>query len=92
MKRIYAIRDRVAEAFGPLMTFPHDAPAIRAFSDVAVDPNTQVGRHPDDFELLELGVLDDSASEIVSQVPARVVITGTQWRAAQVTEATEVTP
>lgn len=89
MKRIYAIRDKVAEAFGPLMTFPHDAPAIRAFSDVASDPQTQVGRHPDDFELMELGILDDQAAEIVSQAPARVVITGSSWRAAQV-EASEV--
>lgn len=92
MKRIYAIRDNVAEAFGPLMTFSHDAPAIRAFSDVAADPNTQVGRHPGDFELLDLGVFDEQASEIVCTVPARSVITGAQWQAAQVTEATEATP
>lgn len=87
MKRIYAIRDSVAEAIGPLMTFPHDAPAIRAFSDVAQDPNTQVGRHPEDFVLLCLGIVDDQASEIVSEVPARVVISGVQWKAAQASES-----
>lgn len=90
MKRIYAIRDNVAEAFGPLMTFPHDAPAIRAFSDVAADPNTQVGRHPSDFELVELGILDDQAGEVVAQVPARTVITGVVWQASQA-EAQEAT-
>lgn len=84
MKQIYGIWDKVAEDFigglYSLMVFPHDAPAVRMFNDVAGNPNTDIGKHVDDFELRFLGVLEDG---VLHGENARVVITGTAFRQAQ---------
>lgn len=81
MKRIYAIRDVVAQAFvGILHQFPHDAPAVRLFSDVARDEQTIIGKHPEDYELWCLGELQDDGCIMPEVV---VVLTGSAWKAAQ---------
>jgi hypothetical protein len=73
---IYAVYDRVAESVqGGLHCFPHDAIACRFFRDVVEAPDTQVNKHPADYDLVSLGVLD-------AQVPClelesvRVVLAG----------------
>lgn len=37
--------------------------AIRLFSDEANNPNTQLGKHPEDFTLFELGTFDDETAK-----------------------------
>lgn len=83
-RQIYAIYDNVAEAIiGGLHLHPHQAPAIRMFSDVATMPNSQIALHPADFDLLLLGtLLDDNTIEgsKSSKIP---IMTGANWSAAQ---------
>lgn len=80
-KKIIAIIDTLAgENIGPLLMFRADAPAIRFFSDAANDQQTPISKHVEDYELVELGVLNDK-NEIVPG--KRVIITGAQWYAAQ---------
>lgn len=85
MKNIYAILDTLAATIvGGLHLFAHDAPAVRFFSDIAADPQTMIGRHPDDHSLICLGVLDESTNTITPYDNGnRVVITGAAWKAAQ---------
>lgn len=82
-RQIYAIRDTLSGQYlGGLQLFPADAPAVRFFSDIAIDPQTMIARHPQDHELVSLGYLDDDGIIVASEKPI-VVITGAAWKAAQ---------
>lgn len=56
------VKDRAADAYGRPMFVPSVGVAIRSFSDEVNrdDPENQLNRHPDDFDLYELGEFDDN--------------------------------
>lgn len=77
-RKIIAIIDTLSnDVAGQLMLFPHDAPAIRFFGDVATHPESQVAKHIEDYQLVQLGILDDDCSIITDR---RILITGSQWK------------
>ena len=84
MKLLYTIRDTVGEAIGPIVSHAADAAAVRMFGDVASDANTNVARHPADFELVCLGQVYDDGVIVPAAGGPRVVITGAAWKAANV--------
>ena len=59
---ICSVKDRAADAFGRPMFVPSTGVAIRSFSDELnrSDADNQLYNHPDDFDLYEFGVFDDS--------------------------------
>lgn len=87
---IYAIRDKVAGMLiGGLHVHRHEAAAVRFFQDIATMPDSQIGRHPADFELLEIGYLDDDGNvyknrddDTVNLEPV-AVLDGATWAAMQ---------
>lgn len=80
---VYAIRDKVAESVGQqVWLFKADAAAIRFFHDVLSDSKSYPANHPDDYELLALGVVDDSGQITTDGCPS-VIFTGTQWKQAR---------
>lgn len=88
MRRLYAVLDTVADAIvGGLLMFPHDAPAVRFFGDLCADPQTGVSRHVEDHSLVCLGAITDE-NQLVS-LDREVVISGSQWLAAQPKEDTQ---
>ena len=52
---VYAVYDVKAEIYNAPFFMAKHAMAVRAFSDLANDRNTTVGRHPGDFKLVHLG-------------------------------------
>nr|QJB18812.1 MAG: nonstructural protein [Microvirus sp.] len=84
------IRDRLAESCGPVMLYAAVPAAIRSFSDVALDPETMVGRHVEDFDLLQIAYVDEGSGEVTPCSPPVVLMTGVAWLAAQRDKATEV--
>lgn len=87
MKRLYSVRDVKADAFGPVMAFGHDAVAVRSFDDLLQAEGTITARHPEDFELVEVGAFwDDEAPgredglRVVGVKP-RVIVTGAALQA-----------
>lgn len=90
MQNIYAIYDKVAKAItGPLWLYNNDAAAIRVFDDVAREPKSIIGQHPGDYNLVNLGDLNEQKPEIKGQ-PAETVLEGSQWLALnQKSPATE---
>jgi len=46
--------------------------ALRQFSDMCNNPNNQLARHPEDFELYEVGTFDDATGIIVVIEPRLV--------------------
>lgn len=80
-RTIYAILDLVAnDIIGGLHIHRHEAAAIRFFSDIANMPDSNINRHPADFQLVQLGHLNEK-HQIVENY--KLVITGAQWAAAQ---------
>ena len=82
MKRIYAVYDLVSLMIVSSVLFLEvaDGPAIRSFQDAVTDPKSPFGRHPADFNLMCLGVMEPNG-RLVPEVAdgitiPRVVATG----------------
>jgi len=88
---IYAILDtKAGSIIGGLQLHRHPAAAIRVFGDIAADPKSMIAKHPEDYELIELGTLRDDhtiAKTFNHTIDAldehQVIITGKAWLAAQ---------
>lgn len=80
---LYAIVDIKAEdILGQPVIYKHPAAAIRFFDDVATHPESTVGRHPEDYNLVILGHITEQLTlELPDGNP--VVITGTAWKASK---------
>lgn len=85
MKRnIYVVWDRVALAALPtLMLFAHDAPAIRQFQEILQDSQSQLSKHPADFDLYCLGEFHETENRLESLDEGRLVILGSSCVEAQ---------
>lgn len=87
--KLYAIIDTKAKAIiGGAQLFRHHAVAIRYFGDVASVENSAVARHPEDYELHQLAVLDDD-----NRLTAKheIIMTGHDWHRASNGARTEQT-
>lgn len=67
--KVFSCYDVKAEVFGTPFMMAHAGQAVRAFKDLANDKQTTVGRHPQDFKLVQLGEWDDQDGEFVNQGP-----------------------
>jgi hypothetical protein len=56
---VFAIYDQAAKAYMSPFSFQSPGQAIRAFTDLANDQNTNVGKHPEDYSLFQIGSFDD---------------------------------
>lgn len=84
---LYQIYDTNAEqALGTIMAVNRDGPAIRTFFDVLGNSETELAKHPNDFELRHIGIQDLDTGAIASLLDndknptTRTVISGAQWR------------
>lgn len=62
--KVYAIYDVKAGAYYPPFFKATDGLSIRDFTDMANDPNTMIGRHPEDYVLYQVGLWDDNKGEL----------------------------
>lgn len=82
MNYLYAVRDVQADDIGgQVIVAKADAVAVRTFVDAlsSQDPRSMMAKYPDDYELLELGAIQDDGRIEALESP-RSVLTGTQWR------------
>jgi len=75
---IVSVRDTAAEAFGRPMYLQSLGVAIRSFTDEVnrEDKDNQLFNHPDDFDLYELGVFDDSIGKYELRDNPSVIVRG----------------
>lgn len=72
-----SMKDRAADAFARPMFVPSIGVAIRSFSDEInrQAEDNQLYAHPDDFDLYDLGVFDDSdGSFVLHEKPIQIAI------------------
>lgn len=64
---IYSIKDTKV-GFTSVFTAPNNFVAIRMFADTAKDGQSLIAMHPEDFELYNLGKLNDESGQIEPEV------------------------
>jgi hypothetical protein len=72
---IVSVKDTAAQAFGRPVFVPAIPVAVRSFRDEVnrKDSNEDLARHPDDFELYEIGTFDDATGIVqVLEAPRMV--------------------
>jgi hypothetical protein len=75
---IVSVKDLAAEAFGRPMYLQSLGVAIRSFTDEVnrEDKDNQLFNHPDDFDLYELGLFDDSLGRYQLRENPTVIVRG----------------
>lgn len=68
---IVAVRDLATETFGRPFVVHHPRQAVRSFTDEVNNPESEVSRHAEDYELWELGAFADDTGDISSN-PVRI--------------------
>ena len=69
---VFTIYDTKAKAYLTPFFMPAEGMAIRTFSDCVQDPNHQFGKHPEDFNLFNIGDYYDETGELIAQTPELV--------------------
>ena len=62
--KIYAIKDNAIEAFGQPFFVKAQGQAVRMFKDEANNPESQIHKHAEDFELWHIGEFDEQTGTL----------------------------
>lgn len=66
ISKCFAVYDSKAEAYLTPFFMPSTGAAVRAFTDLVNDRNTTVSRHPEDYNLFQIGEYDDASGSVSS--------------------------
>lgn len=69
---VYTIYDSAAKAFGRPFFFQADGQAIRTFTDMREDKESDIGKHPEDYSLLRVGRWDDQTATLHAEQPTKL--------------------
>jgi hypothetical protein len=64
MKQIYTIYDSKAEAYMTPFFIQQDGQALRDFKDAALNQESTISKHPEDYTLFKLGTYDETTAKI----------------------------
>ncbi len=64
---IYSIYDTAAGLYSRPFFCQSDAEALRMFSDLSVDAEHPVGKHPEDYMIFRLGIFDDNKGTVLDE-------------------------
>lgn len=78
--RLLAIHDRALDAFQQPFTVRALGEGIRAFQDAVNDSNTAMHKHPDDYDLYEIGTYDDHTAKIDQHDKPQQIAIGKQLK------------
>lgn len=80
---LYIIYDHVAlQTRGVMIPSNRDEHVIRQFSEVLAQPDTDLGKYPNDFSLLHVGEQEQDTGVLTPCEP-RTVFTGRIWKRLQ---------
>lgn len=77
---IFTTFDRASGAYSPPFIAPAAGVAVRSFRDAIldVDSKTDLSRHPDDFDLFEIGTFNSSTCKLVPYEEPQLIAQGKQ--------------
>lgn len=73
---VVAVKDRLADVFSQPMYFATEGQAKRAFTDAINDPQNNMSRHPDDYDMFRLGTFDDSKGKFENEEQPKQIAVG----------------
>lgn len=72
--QLLAILDKAAgTTVGPIITVRHQIEATRAFLQLCLDPQTNIGKNPEDYALYLIGTYDDGLMELKPMHPELII-------------------
>lgn len=72
--QICVLRDRAVDAFGVPQFVIAVGQAIRALQDEVNREGSDIGKHPDDYELFHVGVYDDAQAQFETIAPKSIAL------------------
>ncbi|UPW41761.1 nonstructural protein [Peromfec virus RodF7_15] len=60
---VYSVYDKKAKLYQGMMTFINNEVALRYFLDIFKNPDSYIGKHPDDYIVYQIGTFNDATSE-----------------------------
>ena len=80
-KNLYAIFDTASGVYDIPMPFITDAEAVRFFKQIVSNSETKVGKNPEDFSVVRVGLWNDTTGEVVP-LDRETLMTGNEAVAA----------
>lgn len=74
LKFVFAVRDRASVSFLDPFLCVTKGQAERYFADAMNDSQTPLNKHPEDYDLYELGTFDDGTGLYEVRVPTQVSV------------------
>lgn len=69
--KAFSIYDTKALVYGPPFFMANTGSAVRAFGDLASDPQSAISKHPSDYMLFEIGIYDDAKAAMLAVIPVK---------------------
>ena len=66
---VYSIFDVASGSYMRPWFVQADGQALRAFADLCMDADHEVGKHPEDYSLFRIGRYDDNKGQLVGENP-----------------------
>lgn len=66
LKKIFTCFDQKAKLYTRPFFYTELGEALRNFTDVANDTQHEIGRHPADYTLMEIGTFDETSGSLTS--------------------------
>lgn len=73
---VVAVRDRALDSFGSPIFVVATGQAIRSFSDEVNNPESPFAKHPDDYDLYQLGMFDQDEGTLVPIGTPKLLVIG----------------
>ena len=70
---LYAVYDSASAVYDGPIPGLSDGQMIRKFSDMALNAESEIGKHPEDFTLFRVGSWCDSSAELVDIVTEKLI-------------------
>ncbi len=64
----YSIFDTASGLYSRPFYGQSDGEAIRSFMDISTDAEHPIGKHPDDYTLLRIGIFDDTDGKLTDEL------------------------
>lgn len=76
MKILCSVRDLKAGLYNAPVAYPTPAAAVRDFIDLLSDKGSVLNKHPEDYELRQIGSFDEGSGEVFPFVPSTLLFSG----------------
>jgi hypothetical protein len=86
--KIFSVYDHKGLVYGVPFFKNTNLAAIRDFGDAVQDQQTTLNRHPEDYQLFEIGEYDDNTAEIINQIPPKLMASASEFKKNNIKEIT----